>query len=346
MNSVNRPGEKLKPTMMDVAARAGVSQATVSLVLNGSAGARLSEKTKTRVRQAAKDLGYTLIRRSQKKSTASDKLIGFIADEVTTDPWTPLIFEGAREKALEFGVTMTMAVIRGESDMESQLIDQMAQQPRLGLIYATMLTRLVEPPKTFFETPSVLVNCYDARRKLPSILPGELLGGHTATDHLIKAGRRRIALINGQQGIDASRDRLRGYRQALSSADIPYDPELVFPGNWEPSAGYEATMRFMKLDNPPDGIFCANDMMAVGCYDALRELGIRIPEDVSVIGFDDREISQFMRPPLTTLVLPHYDMGVLAAELLLDIAGGLKPGHNQIKVECPLVPRMSVLRPD
>ncbi|MEQ9038535.1 MAG: LacI family DNA-binding transcriptional regulator [Silicimonas sp.] len=332
----------MKPTMMDVAARAGVSQATVSLVLNGSAGARLSDKTKSRVREAAEDLGYKLIRRSQKKSAASDKLIGFIADEVATDPWTPLIFEGAREKALEFGVTMTMAVIRGEGDLESQLINQLTQQPHIGLIYATMLTRLVQPPRIVFDTPSVLVNCYDARRKLPSILPGELLGGHTATHHLIRAGRHRIALINGQQGIDASRDRLRGYRQALSSADIPYDPALVFPGNWEPSAGYEATMQFMRLDNPPDGIFCANDMMAVGCYDALRELGKRIPEDVSVVGFDDREIAQFMRPPLTTLVLPHYDMGALAAELLLDIAGGLQSGHDQIKVECPLVPRSSV----
>lgn len=342
MNSANRPEEKLKPTMMDVAARAGVSQATVSLVLNGSAGARLSDATKTRVRKAAEDLGYNLIRRPQKKSAASEKLIGFIADEVATDPWTPLIFEGAREKALEFGVTMTMAVIRGEGDLESQLIEQMAQQPRLGLIYATMLTRLVQPPKVIYETPSVLVNCYDAQRKLPSILPGELLGGHTATNYLIGAGRTRIALVNGQQGIDASRDRLRGYRRALSSADIPYDPELVYPGNWEPSAGYEATMQFMQLDNPPDGIFCANDMMAVGCYDALRELGKRIPEDVSVVGFDDREIAQFMRPPLTTLVLPHYDMGALAAELLLDIAGGLQSGHDQIKVECSLVPRRSV----
>ncbi|MXN64033.1 substrate-binding domain-containing protein [Stappia sp. GBMRC 2046] len=328
--------------MMDVAARAGVSQATVSLVLNGSVGARLTDATKLRVREAANALGYKLVRRAKKKSPASDKLIGFVADEVATDPWTPLIFEGAREKALEYGVTMTMAVLRGEGDLKSQLIDQMSKQPHLGLIYATMLTRQVQPPQIFFETPSVLVNCYDKRRRLPSILPGELLGGRTATEHLIRAGRRRIALINGQHGIDASRDRLRGYRQALSSADIPYDPELVYPGNWEPSAGYEGTMQLMRQDNPPDGIFCANDMMALGCYDALKELGLRIPDDISVVGFDDREVAQFMRPPLTTLVLPHYEMGAVAAELLLDIAGGLSTGHDQIKVECPLVSRNSV----
>ena len=332
----------MKPTMMDVAARAGVSQATVSLVLNGSAGARLSDATKKRVRAAAEELSYKLVRRAQKKSPASEKLIGFIADEVATDPWTPMIFEGARQKALEYGVTMSMAVVRGKGELAQQLIDQMSQPPRLGLIYATMLTRLVDPPPIFFETSSVLVNCYDSKRRLPSIVPGELLGGRTATEHLIRHGRKRVALINGQEGIDASRDRLRGYRQSLASADIPYDPALVFSGNWEPSSGYEGTLQFMALDNPPDAIFCANDMMAVGCYDALKELGLKIPEDVAVVGFDDREIAQFMRPPLTTLILPHFDMGALAAELLLDMAGGLQNGHDQIKLECHLVSRDSV----
>lgn len=342
MNKPKRSEGQLKPTMMDVAARAGVSQATVSLVLNGSDGARLSDATKKRVHKAADDLGYRLIRRGVKKSPASDKLIGFIADEVATDPWTPMIFEGAREKALEYGVTVTMAVLQEEEDLERFVADNFSSQPRLGLIYATMLTRLVQPSEVFFSMPSVLVNCYDAGRKLPSILPAELLAGRTATEHLIRAGRKRIALINGQEGIDASRDRLRGYRQALTSADMAYDPALVYPGNWEPSTGYEGTMQLMQGDNAPDAIFCANDMMAVGCYDALKELGLRIPEDVAVVGFDDREIAQFMRPPLTTLLLPHHDMGALAAEILLDIVGGLQTGHDQIKVECPLIPRASV----
>lgn len=332
----------MKPTMMDVAARAGVSQATVSLVLNGSAGARLSDATKEKVRDAAEVLGYRLARRGQRRGQATEKLIAFFVDEVATDPWTPLIFEGARSKALEFGVTMTMSVMRDKRDLEEQLLDQLSLKPHLGLIYATMLTRLVQPPKIFFDTPSVLVNCYDRKRVLPSIVPGELLGGRTAAEHLLHAGRKRIALINGQDGIDASRDRLRGYRQALASADIPFDPDLVYHGNWEPSAGYAGTMELMAMDHPPDGIFCANDMMALGAYDALKELGLRIPDDVAVVGFDDREIAQFMRPPLTTLILPHYEMGALAAEMLLDVAGGLRTGLDQIKVECPLVSRQSV----
>lgn len=343
MNSSNQSDRKRpsKPTMMDVAARAGVSQATVSLVLNGSAGARLSDATKEKVREVADELGYKLARRAPKKTAVSGKSIVFVADEVATDPWTPMIFDGARAKALEFGVTMTMSVMRGEGDHEEQLLQQMSLQPHLGVIYATMLTRLIRPPKPLFDIPSVLVNCYDKQRKLPSILPGEVLGGRTATQHLLRAGCKRVALINGQEGIDASRDRLRGYRQALISSDIPFDPALVYPGNWEPSAGYEGTMHLRSLENPPDGIFCANDMMALGCYDALRELGLRIPQDVAVVGFDDREIAQFMRPPLTTLVLPHYEMGALASEILLEVAGGLTSGLDQIKVECRLISRGS-----
>ena len=331
--------------MMDVAARAGVSQATVSLVLNGSPGVRLSEATRARVREAARELGYKLARRGTARVQQEARVIGFVADELATDPWMSLAFDGAREKALALGVNVILAVTRGDDDVRDATFDLFEQQSVLGLIYGTILTRSVEPPPILHRKPAVLLNCYDAKRELPSVLPGDLLGGRAATERLIAGGRRRIALINGQEGIDASRDRLRGYRQALASNDIPFDPRLVFPGNWEPSSGYEGTQRLMDLPDPPDAIFCANDMMALGCYEALKERGLRIPEDVSVVGFDDREIAQFMRPPLTTFVLPHYEMGAMAAELLVDLAGGLEVGHSQIKVECPLVDRASVAGP-
>lgn len=330
--------------MMDVASTAGVSQATVSLVLNGSRGARLSDATKKRVRQAADEIGYRLVRREQQNPPAEQGLIAFIADEIATDPWMSLAFDGAREKALEYGLTICLYVMRNDAVSESTLLGQLAQQPLLGIIYGTILTRRVEPSRKLFDQRTVLLNCYDARRKLPSVLPGELVGGRTATERLLRAGRRRIGLINGQEGLDASRDRLKGYRQALASHDIAFDPNLVRPGNWEPSAGYEMTHELMVLDEPPDAIFCANDMTAVGCFDALRELGKRIPDDLSVIGFDDREIAQFTRPPLTTLVLPHFEMGELAAELIIDAAGGLQSRSTQFKVECSLVERASVER--
>ena len=190
--------------------------------------------------------------------------------------------------------------------------------------------------------PTVLLNCFVQDHSLASVVPGELLGGYVATLCLLRAGHRRIAHIHGQSWTDPARDRLSGYRRALAEHDILFDPALVRPGNWEPPTGYEHTAALMALPEPPTAIFVANDMMAVGCYDALKERGLRIPQDVSVVGYDDREIAQFMRPPLTTVVLPHYEMGVQAAATL--IGGDLRPDGRQpqIKVECTLVERESV----
>ena len=114
--------------------------------------------------------------------------------------------------------------------------------------------------------------------------------------------------------MEASRQRLKGYRQALATADLPFDPDLVRDGNWQPLSGYEATHALMRLPSPPTAIFCANDLMAVGCYEALRELGLKIPDDIAVMGYDDREIARHLHPPLTTVLLPHFEMGTIAAE--------------------------------
>lgn len=326
--------------MMDVGALAGVSQATVSLILNGSPVAKFSPDTVTRVRKAAEDLGYRLAPRTEKPPPeVVPRSILFITDENASDPWMPLAFEGVRSKALEHGLGAFLAV--GDTSDIAGVCARFAGPQLVGLIYATALARQIVPVPALDEVPSVLLNCYVPDRRIASILPGDLAGGRQATDLLIRAGRRRIAIITGEEGLDASRDRLRGYRQALASHDMDFDPDLVRPGNWEPSSGYEQTLVLMALPRPPDAIFCANDLIAMGCYDALHKLGLTIPADVSVVGFDDREIARFMRPPLTTFELPQFEMGESAAELLID-GTGAQPARNQIKVECPLVSRESV----
>ncbi|WP_246745865.1 LacI family DNA-binding transcriptional regulator [Ciceribacter sp. L1K22] len=332
----------MKPTMMDVAALARVSQATVSLILNGSSGARFSEATRKRVLDAAQELGYRLSNRSAASpANSGTKVIVFVVDELTTDPWMSMAFEGAREKALELGIMVTLGVFRKDEDPEGGIFSVCESQSLLGYIFGTILTRKIDPPEPLFKVPSVLVNCYDQERRLPSIIPGDVAGGRAAAERLIASGCRRIALINGQEGLDNPRDRLRGYKQALASNDLAYDPELVHYGNWEPSSGYEKTHALMKLPNPPDGIFCANDLMALGCIEALKELGKSIPTDVAVVGFDNRDIAQFTMPPLTTFHLPMFEMGSMAVEMLADIAGGLNSSHDQLKVECRLVERQS-----
>jgi LacI family transcriptional regulator len=334
------------PTMMDVAARAQVSQTTVSLILNNAMGTRLSGQTRQAVLDAARELGYHLVKRGDPKpNPAAATVIGYVADEISTDPWCAIALDGIREKAWEHGLTVSAAVTRGDRDMERAVHAQMSAQPLLGLIYGSIQTLEIEANPAFKRIPTILVNCHAADRSLPSIIPGSVVGGRTATERLIAAGHSRIGMIQGEVWMESSKDRLKGYRQALANHEISFDPALVRPGNWEPPAGYEQTLELMKLPRPPTAIFCANDLMAIGCYDALRDLGKRIPDDISVIGYDDREIAQYMRPPLTTMVLPLYEMGSRAAEYIIAQAGRPDPRPPQIKVECPLVERMSIAPP-
>ena len=330
-----------RPTMIDVANEARVSQTTVSLVLNHADGARLSAETRERVVKAAASLGYQQVRRGFAPGAAAAS-IGFICDEISTDPWTAIGLDGVREKAWERGLTVMVMATRGDADMESAALAQLTAQPLVGLIYATINTRLIDASAALLATPTVLLNCHVANGALPSVVPGEVAGGHAATDVLIRAGHRRIGYVNGEASMEASRHRLRGYRQALATADLPFDPDLVREGNWQPISGYDATRELMNLKSPPTAVFCANDLMAVGCYEALHGLGLRIPDDVAVMGYDDREIAQHLHPPLTTVLLPHFEMGSIATEILLDAASGSLSRPRQIKVECPIVRRGSV----
>ena len=330
-----------RPTMVDVANAARVSQTTVSLVLNHADGARLSAETRQRVMKAAAKLGYQPVRRGMAPTSAA-QTIGFLCDELSTDPWTAIALDAVREKAWERGLTVTVMATRGDADMEAAALAQMTALPLAGLIYAAINTRLVEPPARPPHLPVVLLNCHVANGALPSVVPGEVGGGHAATDFLIAAGHKRIGYINGESSMEAARARLRGYRQALATADLPVDPALVRDGNWQPLSGYEATRELMRLPSPPTAIFCANDLMAIGCYEALREMGLAIPGDVAVMGYDDREIAQHLHPALSTVLLPHFEMASIAAEWLLEIADGAAPRPRQIKVECPIVRRHSV----
>ena len=137
-----------------------------------------------------------------------------------------------------------------------------------ALIYATIKTREVAVPDLLhdLDIPVVLLNCYTPDRTFPSVLPGEVAGRHLATQTLTAAGHRRIAIITGEMWMDAAKNRLKGYRQALSSAEIPFDPDLVRIGNWQASAGHEQTMALLRMADPPTAIFCSNDRMAVGAY--------------------------------------------------------------------------------
>jgi LacI family transcriptional regulator len=335
-----------RPTMTDVARYAGVSQSSVSLVLNDMTGARISDSTRERVVRAAKDLGYVLPSQRRVDLHAETKnRIAFIIDEISTSPHPVVSLDGVRDFAWEAGHLVMSYVTRSDRDLESATLDIIARDPQVaGVIYATIFTREVNIPKELNALPLVLLNCYSANRQITSVLPAEVTGGFSATEYLIRNGHRRIAFINGEPWMDAAIDRLKGYKQALATHDIPFDQTLLRDGDWLPLTGYQLAQNLLKLANRPTAILCANDLMAIGAMEAAAELSLNVPGDISIMGYDDQELARYTHPPLTTIVLPNYEMGRHAAELLIDsIALGRNPRSGVIKVDGPVVKRGSVL---
>lgn len=338
-------GPKRKVTMMDIAREAGVSQSTVSFVLSGSTSVRISDATRERVLEVARSLGYRRYSHMAEEHVGS-RVIGFLVDEISTSPFAVASMDGAREVAWENDRVVLISSSGGDPELERSAIETLLACRPEGIVLASILTRRIEPPRALGGVPTVLLNCYAPGRGFPSVVPGEVAGGQVATRCLIDAGHRRIAMISGEPWMEAARDRLKGYRRALSTVDLSADPALVREGNWLPSSGYEQTRALMALPEPPTAIFCSNDSMAIGCYEALKELGLRVPDDISVVGYDDQEVARHMYPPLTTVLLPHEEMGRWAVETLItQAATGRQPPLRQVKIECPLVERDSVAGP-
>ncbi|EMS96285.1 LacI family transcriptional regulator [Agrobacterium tumefaciens str. Cherry 2E-2-2] len=336
--------------MTDVALEAGVSQTTVSFVLGQTAGSKLPQATRDRVIEAARKLGYSLPTPPAATLPIAPTVsgtIGIIVDQLATTHDAVVAIEGARLASRNTGNILLVAQMPGDMETERRTIDALIKADISALIYMAIFTRELVAPAYLYDLkiPVVLLNCHTADYRFPAVVPSEIAGGQNATLHLITHGHRRIATITGEPWQEATQDRLTGYRRALATADIPFDPELVVEGDWSTSTGYDATKTLLQLKERPTAIFCQNDRMAIGCYEALKEFGLAIPRDMSVIGYDDEEVASHLHPPLTTSVLPHRAMGEWAIERL-----GLPftPQGNRYpitKVECPLVVRKSVSSP-
>ena len=331
--------------MTDVARMAGVSQSSVSLVLNRMVGARIADVTRERVRNAAQELGYLLPLTRRHESPALERnVIAYLVDEISTSPHPVVSLDGARDAGWESGFLVAAHITRSNSELEAATIEIIKRDPSvIGVIYSTIFTRRVSLPKSLEGIPTVLLNCYSEGRRLHSIVPGEVAGAFSATQYLIENGHRRIAFVNGESWMDAAADRLKGFRQALATADIAFDQSLCRNGDWLPLTGYQLALELLQMRNPPSAIFCANDLMAVGALEAASEMGLRVPDDVSIMGYDDQELARYTHPPLSTLVLPNYEMGRRATDLLIELAVHNKPIRPMtIKIDGPLIERASV----
>ncbi len=303
-----RQPRKRPSTMSDIAREAGVSQTTVSFVLNNhSSSANIPAETKDRILETAKKLSYRPNLAAKALRTNQTHTIGFITDRIATTPHAVKIIKGAQDAAWANGKLLLIVNTGSDATVTETAIEMLLERQVEGIIYAAMYHQEVALPANIYEGSSVLVDCFCADRSLPSVVPNEIQGGRTATEMLLKKGHRRIGFINNVNPIPASFGRLEGYKQALKAYGVPFDEDLVRLHASESRGGYRGTLELLQLREPPTAIFCFSDFMAVGAYDALRTLGLSIPDDVAVMGFDNYElITTKLSFPLSTIELPHY----------------------------------------
>ena len=337
-----------KYTILDIAKTAGVSRGTVSRVLNNHPS--VSDSTREKVLEVIKRLDYSPNFSARSLRTATSNMVGFATDEVITTPYAVDIIRGAQDALSQYGKVMIAVNTGYDNQAMHQSLEVLLERRVEGIVYAAMFHREVDIPVQLAERiPVVLANCFSKDQSLPSVVPDEVSGGYNATKALLDAGHTRIGFINLSRAwgepiapLPASDGRLAGYKKALAEANIPYDENLLCYTDQRPTSSYEETLTFMQMDDPPTAIFCGDDRTAMGCYNALISLSLRIPDDVAVVGFDNQAmLCEALYPSLTTVQLPHYEMGQWAVEYLLNHAddSGDPPQH---KLNCPLVLRHSI----
>lgn len=332
-------GSNRAVTMREVAERAGVSISTVSHVVNSKQGARIGVQARERVLAAVSELGYRPNLMAKNLVEGTSHFIGLVADSIASTPFAGQIVRGAQEEAWRHGRVLLVANTEGDEDAERDAVAMMLEHKVGGILYSKWHHRATDLPAGLAESEHVLVNCYAPGTESRAIVPDEEEGGNRATEQLLNRGHRRIAFVNTTSPSPARDGRLVGYRRALAAAGMPYDPSLVFDAQPNQEGGYDSASQI--LASGATAVFCHNDRVAMGLYDALRELGLRIPHDLSVVGFDNQEIiAGHLRPPLSTVALPHYDMGAAGVRVLLGDehleSGGV------LQISCPPIPRDSI----
>ncbi|MGR0319868.1 LacI family DNA-binding transcriptional regulator [Agromyces sp. ZXT2-3] len=332
-----------------VAAHAGVSQTTVSHVLNETPHTRVSEETAARVRAAAEELGYRPNRLARGLRTQASDMIGLLTEEIATTPHAGRIILGAQEEASRRN--LTLAIINSElnpdPEMDASQIQAFLDRQADGIIYATVYHDVIEAPENLLVRPAALIGARDVAGSIPAVLPDERAGAASVVDMLVARGHRRIAFAASADDVPATRGRLQGYLDAMTRAGLRTDG-LVVEGGSDARGGYAATLAL--LDREPTALFCYNDRMAMGAYRAAADRGLRIPDDLSVVGFDDQApIPESLFPALTTVALPHYEMGAWAVATLADVIHGTRDAAllaaYPTALHCPLVERDSVAPP-
>jgi len=333
-------------TIRDVAAKAGVSIKTVSRVINHDPAVRAT--TRELVEQVIAQLDYVPdpIARSLRGGRTGN--VGVVTDAVVTTPHSVEIMSGIQDACAEMGLMVLIVNTKEQEAQERRAITTLIERKVEGIIYVTVRHKWLVGPPPVGDVPTVLVNCsVPVGCLLPAIVPDDFQGGYTATRHLIDRGHRDIALVSLIPTFEATQLRTQAYRQALEDHGLELDPQLVSVGQVQVAGRDvyttdEAMLSIMKGPRRPSAIVCGKDEIAMRIYNNVRTMGLSIPDDISVVGYDNFvNVATNLDPPLTTIALPYYQMGRYAVQTLRRLSRGDLPDEMLLKVPCPLVERQS-----
>ncbi|MGH8328196.1 MAG: LacI family DNA-binding transcriptional regulator, partial [Steroidobacteraceae bacterium] len=309
----------------EVARELGMSVATVSRAL--SRPEMLRKETRDKVLAVVERLGFrpNLLARGLRRGRAHSILL--VVPNLS--PFFLEIFAGAEEVARRADFALLLGNANGP-DGEEACFDQVLSGRADGIILATGLAPAAYAGNQRALPPLVTVIERLRGRNVPVIRTDHRSGAHEATRHLIDLGHRRVAHITGLKSVPSTARRLQGYRDALESAALPYAPELVCPGDFTMQSGSDAVEKLLALAEPPTAVLCANDEMAFGAIRALRRLGLTVPADISIVGFDDQNMAAMYNPPLTTVHIPRHELGRRAALELIEQLEGRNAAHEVV----------------
>jgi DNA-binding LacI/PurR family transcriptional regulator len=327
-------------TIRDVAARAGVSHQTVSRVINNNAP--VSDLTRNRVLEAIEDLGYSpnAIARSMAKGRSS--MLACISPNLTDYTFSSII-EGAEREARKNGYYLVSSSAENELSFKDLLTELIKSRRVEGLLvinpYVDSRYQLINP-----KTAAVFIGSHSRLKTISSVALDDFGVAKEATQYLIHLGHQRIAMVTGPRVEDCTLDRDHGYKTALEEAGIPFDPSLVITGDWTATSGYEAIFQFEDQGELPTAVFAQNDRMAIGVLRAARELGLSVPDQLSVIGIDDMPLASYFDPPLTTMRQDMLEIGSQAAKLLIHSVEGDGFPREHLRIPAKLVVRNSTCK--
>jgi len=325
-------------SIKDIAHAAHVSHPTVSRALRYSP--LVNHETAERIREIAGRMGYWPNAIARGLVTKKTGTIGVVVTTIA-DPFVGEVVSGIEDLANDHGYSVFLANSNADPAREIKVVQSFQERRVDGiLVAASRVGALYLPLLSQLRVPIVLINNQHPGEFVHSVVIDNVSASILAVQHLVQLGHRRIAYIGDQFGFQSDTERFDGYRQALALSDYPFRPELVTHGDGKPEGGSQAMEKLLALPQPPTAVFCYNDMSALGALSQIRAHALRVPENISLVGFDDLVIASYTDPPLTTVRQPKKSMGRMAMEILLKLLSGAAH-ETSVKMRGDLIIRES-----